>query len=190
MSTRRALHEWELGSTHAEFLCADLLEIAGFSLLDPQAPLGGPDGGKDMIARRDGLTWVVGVFFPVTRQTFSKIRKKFETDLRAVQRYEADGFFFCVNQPLTPTQRSKLCQLSDHATDIFHLERLRQLADSPLGYLARMRYLSAPASTEAMISYLESVKQDSDHRLESITRDIHEIKDFLHANLSSPLDAG
>lgn len=81
MSTETALRDWRAGPTNAERLCAGVLELAGFSDVEPQAPLGGSDGTKDILARRDGLLWVAAVYFPPTHQDFKSVRSKFVDDL-------------------------------------------------------------------------------------------------------------
>jgi hypothetical protein len=46
MSTESDLRDWRGGQTNAERLCAGILEISGYTDVDPQAPLGGPDDKK------------------------------------------------------------------------------------------------------------------------------------------------
>jgi hypothetical protein len=111
MSTEIDLRDWRGGQTNAERLCAGILEISGYTDVDPQAPLGGPDDKKDILARRRGLSFVAAVFFPPTLQSFSNIQDKFVKDREGVLRHRADGFIFLVNQPLTISQRNTLLSL-------------------------------------------------------------------------------
>lgn len=44
LPTETALREWRFGQTQAERLLAALMHIEGYEGVDPQNPLGGPDG--------------------------------------------------------------------------------------------------------------------------------------------------
>ena len=63
-TTEDVLTRWRYGSTQAERLCAGLLAIEGYQSIDPQCPLGGPDGLKDVICEKDGWKFVAAVYFP------------------------------------------------------------------------------------------------------------------------------
>lgn len=56
MSTESELRDWRNGQTNAVRMCAAILAIEGYTDIDPQAPLGGPDDRKDILARRAGPT--------------------------------------------------------------------------------------------------------------------------------------
>jgi hypothetical protein len=45
--TETFLRDWRMGQVSAERLCAGLLRIGGYSDVDPQAALGGPEGKKE-----------------------------------------------------------------------------------------------------------------------------------------------
>ena len=45
--TELRLSFWRSGSTQAERLAASALRLSGYEEIDPQSPLGGPDGKKD-----------------------------------------------------------------------------------------------------------------------------------------------
>ena len=47
--TTKLLDGWEYGQTPSERMCAELLKIEGYEEIQPQAPLGGPDGRKDIL---------------------------------------------------------------------------------------------------------------------------------------------
>ena len=76
-----------------------MLTIQGYTDVDPQAPLGGPDDKKDILSKRGGKRFVGAVYFPSTHQTYGAIRKKFEDDREGVDRHAADGFVFLVGLP-------------------------------------------------------------------------------------------
>jgi hypothetical protein len=56
--TELRLSFWRDGSTQAERLAAAVLRLSGYEEIDPQNPLGGPDGKKDILCQKGGLTWV------------------------------------------------------------------------------------------------------------------------------------
>ena len=140
MSTEGELRDWRGGQTNSERLAAGVLAVEGFRAVDPQAPLGGPDDKKDILARRDDIQWLAGVFFPPTRQTFRQVRNKFDEDLLGVEQHKAGGFAFFVNQPLTLDERKGLHGRCDVDLEIYYLERLRAILDSPKGYGLRLEF--------------------------------------------------
>lgn len=143
------LWDWRYGQTQAERLCADLLHTEGYADIDPQAPLGGPDGRKDILCTRDGQQWLAAVYFPPTRSEAREVRAKFVHDLEGALRYDCTGFAFFTNQPLTPGQRAELtATAASVSTELYHQERIRSLLDSPKGYGARLQYLRIPMSEE------------------------------------------
>lgn len=160
MPTEADLRDWRQGQTNAERLCAGILAINGYVDIDPQAPLGGPDDKKDILAKRDGLQFVCAVYFPPTHQTFGAIEKKFIEDRQGVARHGADGFVFFVNQPLTLGERQTLQDLGAPVDEVFHLERLRLALDSPKGYGLRLEFLRNPMTIEEQISFFSTLHED------------------------------
>jgi hypothetical protein len=51
-ATEASVRDWRYGNTQAERLCAAMLYLESFQDVDPQHPLGGPDGLKDVGAPR------------------------------------------------------------------------------------------------------------------------------------------
>ncbi len=164
MSTESELRDWRDGQTNAERLCAGILAISGYADIDPQAPLGGPDDKKDILARRSGQRFVAAVFFPPTRQPFASIRRKFVQDREGVARHNADGFIFMVNQQLSLGEREQLEGLGDSRDEIYHLERLRHTLDSPQGYGLRLEYLRRPMTVEEQIAFFSTLNPDLTQR--------------------------
>jgi TPR repeat protein len=126
-------------------MCACVLQLCGYTDVDPQAPLGGPDGKKDIIAWRDGKKYVAAVYFPPTPSSFAEIKRKYRADLHGVRGNDAAGFIFMTNQRLSPRERSILLELGASEVDqIFALERIRAVLDQPGGYGPRLEYLQIP----------------------------------------------
>src|SRR5215469_15167213 len=128
-STEGTLRDWRYGSAQAERLCAALLHLESFEDVDPQHPLGGPDGLKDVRCKRNGKVWIAGAYFPPTPASFKDIEAKFEHDFAGVAANGADGFAFFVNQPLTIGERELLQAKAGGAPlEIYHLERMRSFS--------------------------------------------------------------
>src|SRR5690606_15242821 len=83
--TWQRLREWDRGQTNAERLAAHVIRMDGFQAIDPSHPLGGPDGLKDLVCRRDERKWIGAVYFPRGQQTFATIRGKFSADAEGIE---------------------------------------------------------------------------------------------------------
>jgi fido (protein-threonine AMPylation protein) len=156
MDTEIKLRHWRSGQTAAERLAASILNLDGFSSLDPQCPLGGPDGLKDIICEKNGWKYIGAAYFPPTEQTFPAIRRKYLQDSEGVKKNHADGLAFITNQTLSPTERDELVELAvtnGFKTIIYHLERIRLLLDSPSGYGVRLEFLDIEMSREEQLSF-------------------------------------
>ncbi|MGA5503911.1 hypothetical protein [Streptomyces umbrinus] len=66
----------------AERRRAGIIRISGYADIEPQGPLGSPDGKKDVVVRRDGRRYVAAVYFPTTASAFAATRRKYKEDLR------------------------------------------------------------------------------------------------------------
>lgn len=73
--TELRLAAWRDGSTQAERLATALLRLSGYEGIDPQAPIGGPDLGSDILCTKGGLRWTGAVYFPPTPVGFNSIKK-------------------------------------------------------------------------------------------------------------------
>ena len=161
MQTELALHHWRLGQTMAERLCAGILRLSGFTDIDPQAPLGGGDGKKDLIIRRGDKKYIAAVYFPTTPSTYAEITRKYKNDLPGVEKNNADGFVFLANQHLTVGQRRDLLALGDpHTDEIFNVERMRAVLDDPRGYGLRLEFLRIPMSQEEQVAFFSTTEHD------------------------------
>ena len=142
-------------------MVADLLHVDGFEDVDPQHPLGGPDGLKDVLCRKDVLRWVAAAYFPPTTPTFTAVSKKFTDDFAGVAVNDADAFAFFTNQPLTVAERKQLSDVaSPKRAEIYHLERLRSLLDSPKGCGIRLQYLRIPMTEAEQWAFWSTFNQD------------------------------
>ena len=142
--TESALKDWRSGSTIAERLCATLLHSEGFLRVEPQCPLGGPDGLKDILLTLNGWRYVAAVYFPSTNKEFKDIRKKFTDDIVGVATNSADGIAFLTNQRLTPSEKYELESLADASSIkplIYDMESIRTILDSPRGYGMRLEFI-------------------------------------------------
>jgi fido (protein-threonine AMPylation protein) len=166
MNTIHVLTSWQSGSEQAERLCNTLLHIEGFEAIDPQCPLGGRDGLKDLVCKKDGKKWVAACFFPPTKQTVKEVIEKFEHDLGGVIKNKANGIVFFTNQPLTPGERTKFLQKAKpHDAEVYHVERIRGILDSPKGYGARLEYLRIAMETEEQISFWSAFNSEVTEKL-------------------------
>lgn len=166
-TTEGLLRDWRFGQTLAERLAAALLQLEGYRDVDPQHPLGGPDGLKDVLCRRNGVRWVAAAYFPTTPVTFSAIKKKFGEDVRGVAANGASGFAFFVNQRLSDTERKKLKATSPAPhNQIYHVERMVHLLNSARGAGLRREYLGIEMTTEETWAFQSAMNADVERRLE------------------------
>lgn len=159
MSTEGDLRDWRYGAIQAERLAAAILDLEGFTDVDPQATLGGGDDKKDILARRHGTLWVAAVYFPPTDKRFTDINGKFKGDFEGVARHRAQGFAFFVNKQLTIGERNELIGLSDVPTELYHLERIRHILDVPRGYGLRLEYLRIGMTTEEQVAFVDEQRR-------------------------------
>lgn len=154
--TEIKLKLWRGDQIGAERLSATVLHIDGFSAVDPQCPLGGPDGLKDVLCEKNGWKYVAAAYFPTSDQKFKIVHDKFLHDLDGVSKNAAQGIVFLTNQAVSPSERDTLTDLATiqgHKSIIYHLERIRALLDSPSGYGARLEFLDIDMSREEQLSF-------------------------------------
>lgn len=140
--TWHRLREWTQGQGPSERLAQQIVVAEGFTGLDPSHPLGGKDAGADALARRDGLLWVMAVYFPRGQQTFNHVKEKFVDDFKGVEANGAEAFAFVTNQELRRAERRELIKAVARPVEIFHLERLVAILDQPRMYAVRRQFLS------------------------------------------------
>lgn len=109
---------------------------------------------------------------------FAAAKGKFSNDLDKSLKHARDGFIFMTNQRLSPGQRRELETLAGHQGKrclIYHLEYLRVILDSPLGYAVRLRHLRIPLSVEEQFAYFTAGKNDISSTLAGHTRAIERL---------------
>lgn len=180
------LLNWTKGSKPAERLAALILKSDGFQV-DPSHPLGGRDGKMDALCQKDGIKSVAATYFPNGQQRFSEVKKKFTDDLTGVVLNQAEGFVFVTNQKLTLKERQELTTVADKTpTEIYHLERLTHLLNTPINYGLRLEHLGIKILEEEYLAfqaqrdneYYERLKELND-RLDSSLDKIQEKTDTL-----------
>lgn len=174
-NTYQILLNWDKGQPFSERMSAKLISLEGFENIDPQSPLGGPDGTKDILAFKDGKKFVIGCYFPNGQKGFKDIKEKFDGDLKGVKKNKAQGFVFISNQKITPTERINLTKGQKIEIDILHGERVCGLLDSPKGYGIRLEYLGIELTREEQISFLNS-HLDLKENFKEIKNALDEIK--------------
>jgi len=148
-----------------------MLYLESFQDVDPQHPLGGPDGLKDVRCSRNGKTWIAAAFFPPTRPAFKEIQEKFDHDFAGVAANDAEAFAFFVNQPLTIGERETLqSKTGGVPTEIYHLERIRALLDSPKGCGVRLEYFRIPMTEPEQWAFWSAMNHDVVRKLSEKAR--------------------
>ncbi len=153
----------------------------GFRNVDPSHPLGGRDGLKDMILTNNGAKWIGAVYFPRGQKSFSDIKSKFEHDLEGVKQNKANGIVFITNQELRLSERKELTEIDDDIIDvqIYHLERLATLLNSPENYGVRMEFLEIEMNKEEQLAFFANQNQkisNIEATLEKLTIGLEEYK--------------
>jgi len=148
------LKEWTGGQKASERLSGHILRSDGFKSIDPSHPLGGRDDLKDIISKKDDKNWVCGCYFPRGQQKFTQIKKKFNDDLKGVIKHNSDGFVFVTNQEISVKEREILSKLNtDKETEIYHIERITSLLNSPICYGVRLDFLDISLTKEEQLAY-------------------------------------
>lgn len=161
--TRRALEDFD-NQHDFERMAADVLNALGYSAVEPMAPAGGADGGRD-IKFREGDSH--GMAFVTLEK---KLKEKFKRDL--LKQPEGEGIIalFC-NVDVSPSMKLTFAVESTakgYSLLVFDLERLRSLLDSSLKEIRR-RYLHIDDAIAArlrsevrnLLKYPDAVPDDS-----------------------------
>jgi hypothetical protein len=175
--TWRSLLEWDKGQAPSERLAGHILRADGFESIDPSHPLGGPDGLRDIVCAREGKQWIGAAYFPRGRQTFNAISTKFEGDLEGVAKNNVTGLAFVTNQELTLGQREKLLESAKGTeVELFHLERIASILDSPRCYGIRLDFLDIEMTKEEQLAFvaerdleIKQMKRTLDSLVKSLT---------------------
>jgi hypothetical protein len=157
--TWNRLNTWTDGQAPAERLAAQILHVDGFVDIDPVHPLGGRDGLKDIVCEYKGKKYIGAVYFPRGQKSFTELKTKFLGDLEGVERNEVDGIAFVTNQEITLGEREALEELAGTTLiEIYHLERIVHILDTPQCYGIRQEYLSIDVSKDELSALLAENK--------------------------------
>ncbi len=143
--TRRTLEDFD-NQHEFERLAADVLNSLGYSDVEPMAPAGGADGGRD-IKFKEGES--LGIAFVTLDK---RIREKFKSDLAKQPRGEGGLILFC-NVDVSPAMKIVFAKNAinlGYTLEVFDLERLRSLLDSSLKDIRR-RYLGIDDAVAARL---------------------------------------
>jgi len=173
------LREWTKGSKAAERLSYHVLRSEGYTSLDPSHPLGGRDGAKDVICKKDDNLWIGAVYFPRGQKTFRSIKNKFEGDLKGVDTHGAEGFAFITNQEITVTQRKELMALKDCKIEVYHLERIATILDNPINLGIRLEYLEIPITLEEQVAYYAERDKNMMTQFDQFNESIQSLQNLL-----------
>lgn len=170
--TWHRLLNWDRGQTPAERLAAIILSNEGFHNVDLSHPLGGPDGLKDIAFTYEGKKWIGAVYFPRGQKTYNEVRVKFQHDLCGVKSNDSIGLAFFTNQELTLSEREKLTQI-DSTIDVqlYHLEKITSLLNTPSYYGIRMEFLDIEMEREEQLAFFASNNRRMSH-IESVLKDL------------------
>lgn len=169
-----------------ERLCAALMaNLGGYASVQPQAPRGGPDGGKDIVAqnlRGELSIGAVGFKNGVCDSSDDRrsILAKALDDLKKASPLGCREFIFFTNVNLSLGQKEKLSQ-TGHALGIDKIEvvdRERMIAElrRPCNFPARLDYLEIPMSNEEQASFFDYIQSDTRDRVSRVQQDIDLIK--------------
>lgn len=148
------LQEWTGDQKASERLSGHILRADGFESIDPSHPLGGKDDLKDITSKKYNKNWVCGCYFPRGQQRFSQIKKKFNEDLKGAIKHNSEGFIFVTNQEISVKEREILAKHStDKETEIYHIERVTSLLNSPVCYGIRLEFLDIGLTKEEQLAY-------------------------------------
>lgn len=155
--TWNRLLNWTKCQKSSERLAAHILRADGFKSIDPSHPLGGKDGLKDFITIKNNIKWIGAAYFPKGQKTFAEIKEKFKNDLNGISKNKVSGLAFITNQELSLSERKVLKKLGQPNTiDIYHLERITNILDTPINYGIRLEYLNIEMTREELLSFFAS----------------------------------
>ena len=100
------------------------------------------------------MKWIGAAYFPRGQQSFFDITEKFSGDLKEIKKNNANALAFITNQKLTLGERKKIKEIGKPYTiEIFHLERIAGILDSPRNYGIRLEFLDIELTKEEQLSF-------------------------------------
>jgi hypothetical protein len=183
------LLEWDRGQADTERLAALILRGEGFSDIDPSHPRGGTDGKKDIAFKYNGEKWIAGIYFPRGQKKPSEIKKKFIQDISGVAMNDSVGFAFITNQEIKLAERKKLTeQYPDIDVEIYHLERIAGILNSPQNYGLRLEFLDIEMTKEEQVSFFSAGMANVDMKLNQLSVNQDEFKNLFLAFMDNNND--
>jgi hypothetical protein len=189
--TWNRLLTWTKGQKASERLSAHIIRVDGFKSVDPSHPLGGRDGLKDIVAIKDNITWIGAAYFPRGTKNYQEIKDKFLNDLKGIKTNKVSGLAFVTNQELTLKERMELKKLGKPNTiEIYHLERISSILDTPENYGIRLEFLDIQLTKEEQLSYF--AKRDEkifgmSEKLENLMMDYSSFKRSFELNMENEI---
>lgn len=154
------LLSWTKGQKLSERLASHILRADGYKSIDPSHPLGGQDGLKDLITIKDNIKRIGAAYFPRGQKSFSEIKGKFKNDLKGIETNKVSGMVFVSNQELNLGERRELKKLGKPNTiEIYHLERIANILDTPENYGIRLEFLDIELTREEQLSFFAARDQ-------------------------------
>jgi hypothetical protein len=160
----RLRHYLDANQVQRERMCLALLPLLGpYTRGRPRRPKGGPDGARDVEAIHEGKTLVWGAVGFRNGGGLDEVARrdaeeKFKSDLDNAlkENPSLEGFVFFTNVDLTPTRKENLTKYAQAKNikiiDIFDLELLRHVLDSPEGLIARLQFLGIPMTPTEQVA--------------------------------------
>lgn len=182
---------WTKGQKASERLSAHILRVDGFKSVDPSHPLGGKDGLKDIITIKDNIAWIGAAYFPRGQKGYKEIKDKFINDLIGIKKNKVSGMAFVTNQELTLKERTELKKNGKPKTiEIYHLERIAGILDTPENYGIRLEFLDIELTKEEQLSFF--AKRDEkifgiSEKLENLMMDYSAFKKSFDLDIGSEI---
>ena len=106
------------------------------------------------------------------QQSFSDIKSKFTHDLSGIDANNANGLAFVTNQEIRLSERKILTEIAPKIdVQIYHLERIASLLNTPSCYGIRMEFLDIEMSKEEQLSFFA----DNEQRLSRIESTLDQV---------------
>jgi recombinational DNA repair ATPase RecF len=110
--------------------------------------------GKTYFVQKMASSLLPPVIFREDQKKYNDILKKFEGDLKGVSKNGASGMAFITNQELKNSERKKLEKKAGSIKlDLFHLERIALILNSPQGYAVRREFLDIEMNEEEKVAH-------------------------------------
>ncbi|MCI2254095.1 hypothetical protein L2D08_06930 [Domibacillus sp. PGB-M46] len=91
-------------------------------------------------------------------------------DLQGVDANGVDGLAFITNQELSLSERSTLKNSTQHPVEIFHLDRIAAILDSPSNYGIRLEFLDIGLTIEEQLSFFAKRDLQYKHMADTLER--------------------